>query len=139
MIIDKWDKRDTWLISHSTFTVEICRYLVPDSDNLGPNRWTVYAYIYPDHPIFTEFKGERFSQPAAVTLPFHGGVSFLNYYYDKYGHATCIQVGGDYNHLYDDRFSYHETREDAYEVFRDGEILANYLDEYNKVPRKNYD
>lgn len=96
-------------------------------DEQGEHRWCIYAYIYPKHPKFSEFKGSDMWQEAAGSLPLHCGCSFLQYHRNDTGGVTSVQVGCDYNHLGDDHYTRLATREDARSVFRDAEDLFELL------------
>ena len=90
--------------------------------DLDINRWNVYAYIYPKHPLFDKFKGNSFWQDATILFPFHCGVSFLKYHY-KDNCVTSIQVGSDYNHDGDNYYSHlNNTNEDS-SIFEDAKKL----------------
>lgn len=93
----------------------------------GPNRWNVYAYIYPSHPHFNAFSGESLFQDAAMKLEFHCGPSYVRPYSEQGKPIHCWQVGSDYNHLHDDRFTHMSTKEEATEVFYDAESLFEQL------------
>lgn len=127
----KWDYAERWCRRGQQFSVEVSRCSVDQSvkkDWDGVNRWAVYAYIYPDHPRFARFNGDRLFQEAAVELPLHCGPSLLRYHFNGFG-CTSVQVGSDYNHLHDDEFSHHLTKDSAFVQFNDAERLFRFLDE----------
>lgn len=134
---DQWRHKDIWKREGRFFLVEISRHSVDRFDpGEGPHRWCIYAYIYPQHPYFERFDvdGPMF-QEAASALPLHGGPSFFRAHYDRKGEKfTSIQVGADYNHLYDDRFCHDATREDAQEVFKDATHLFDWLEMQAEQP-----
>ena len=68
---NKWEHKEEWWKKGKEFLVVVRhhRAVVPEEFNLGPNRWAVYAYIYPDHPLFGNFQGPEMFQPAANSLP----------------------------------------------------------------------
>lgn len=131
-----WSRKDLWSRRGDGFCVEVSRHSVPLSNispELGEHRWCVYAYLSPDHPHFAKFDGTgSFFQEACAELPLHGGpisnASYLRYHYDADGKTTCIQVGADYGHLHDGRFS-HLTPEQASAVLFDGDRLFRWLTE----------
>ena len=122
----EWKHKDEWHKRGKDFLVVVSRHSVSVDEYGGPNRWAVYAYIYPDHPIFNSFDGPDMFQYAASTMPLHGGCSFLRYPMYK-SVITSVKVGADYNHLYDDNFGYYETKDEAYEVFNDAAQLFQWL------------
>ena len=114
------------------FMVQISRHGEPVMlsgcfDDLGEHCWCIYAYIYPKHPKFAEFKGTDMWQEATSSMPLHAGCSFFRYHYDDNGKVTSAQVGCDYNHLGDDYYTRLATREEARGVFRDAEDLFELL------------
>lgn len=98
----------------------------------GGQRWNVYAFIFPQHPVFAKFdlKSDDIWQPAAVAMPFHSGPSFIRRHFDQSGGVSCIQVGSDYNQDMDERYRWAETPEQAMGVFSDAIDLITYLLEY---------
>jgi len=125
-----WDHKEEWHRYGEHYLIVVKRYSVGKSlfdPFKGPQRWAVYAYIYPEHRLFNDFEGDSIWQPATTVLPLHGGASFLRWHYDRGGKPTSVQVGADYDHLDDGRFSHCETIEDAAEVFEDAERLFNHL------------
>lgn len=130
-----WSHEDIWKRCGDGFCVEISRHSEPLSDispELGPHRWCVYAYIYPQHPHFARFdKTDSFFHETCAVLPLHGGASYLRTHYLGDGAKSCVQVGADYNHLHDEHFT-HLTPEQAGEVFKDAENLFRWLTEKGK-------
>lgn len=126
---EPWDHKDVWRRRGNDFLVEVTRHSVTTSEidpYDGPNRWAVYAYIYPKHPHFAAFDGPRMWQDASAQLHLHGGCSLLEYPMYE-GKVTSAKVGADYHHLHDDRFTHYSTPEEAYEVFADAEELFEQL------------
>ena len=128
----EFDHKDEWRLSGNNFLVTVTRHTVniPEEYNfniLGQNRWAVYAYIYPEHKLFTLFDESVIYQDASRDLPLHAGPSFLKFHYDKHGEKLSVQVGTDYNHLYDDQFSYYVTKDEASKVFNDAIELFEHL------------
>lgn len=125
---DHWDHKDQWRKHGKNFLIVVERFNGrPDADDgTGPNRWAVYAYIYPKHPHFAAFEGPRMWQEAATCLPLHAYPSYLEYpMYD--GKVTSVKVGADYHHLHDTEYSHYATKEDASQVFADAERLFVWL------------
>ena len=128
--VSKWGHKDEWHQYGKDFLVVVKRYAVEPASfdsYQGPNRWGVYAYIYPKHQLFSGFCGPSMWQPAANALPLHGGPSLLRWHYSDDHKPTSVQIGADYNHLHDERFSKYTTADDAYEVFADAQQLFGYL------------
>jgi hypothetical protein len=131
-----WENKEEWRasgISPFAFSVTVTRHEVAPmhDENRGPHRWCVYAWIYPGHPRFKRFTDESIFQAAATELPLHGGViataTLVRKHYDAKGDVTSVQVGSDYSHLHDERFTHMATRDEASEVFRDAERLIQFL------------
>lgn len=122
-----------FLVTVKHHTVEVASYMGQED---GGNRWAVYAYIYPKHSYFGKFKGRDMHQEAASAMPLHCGPSFLRWHYNddpEHGPAS-VQVGCDYNHLYDDAFSFYSTEESADEVFSDARRLFAWLENIGATP-----
>lgn len=125
----QWDHKDVWRRRGKDFMVEISRHssgLSREYDSEGPNRWCVYAYIYPQHPHFAKFDGPQMWQDAASMLILHGGPSLLEYPMYE-GRVTSVKVGCDYHHLHDVRFTHMATAEEARRVFDDADELFDQL------------
>jgi len=133
--MNAWDKKQEWHKRGNNFLIVIRHHTRPSIPEYfideGENMWNVYAYIYPRHSIFKEFSGTDMFQESAINLPFHGGPSFLKFHYDDNGQKTSIQIGSDYSHLYDERFSHYKDLREAHEVIRDAESLFHYLEIHN--------
>lgn len=121
----EWEHKDKWHRHGKNFLVEVSRHNGTADHYDGPNRWAVYAYIYPQHPHFAKFEGPRMWQEAATSLPFHGGPSLLEYPMYE-GKVTSVKVGSDYHHLHDD-FTHYATKDEAYAVFADADELFDWL------------
>lgn len=128
--LDGWTPKWLYLKRGNGFCVEVQHYQVTATgDSLfdsGPNRWCVYAYIYPGHPEFGGFEGDEMCQEAALALPLHGGPSFLRWHRCTDGQPMSVQVGADYNHLGDDCGAW-DTPERACLVFYDAQQLVDWL------------
>lgn len=127
MSAEQYSHKDVWSRSGSNFAVQVTRHSTSSiDDHEGPNRWAVYAYIYPKHPHFANFEGPAMWQDAAAQLHFHRGPSLLEYPMYE-GKVTSVKVGADYHHLHDDRFTHYSTSKDAHEVFADADELFEQL------------
>jgi len=127
---DLWDHVEEWYKQGVDFRVMVKRWSFTETHwNLkeGSQVWNVYALIYPNHRLWDSFEGPDMFQPAASALPLHCGPTFLRYNLGQTGKIESLQVGSDYRHLGDERFSHCKTREDAWEVFQDAEELFTYL------------
>lgn len=132
-----WTHKDEWRLRHSTFMVTVEHFTLPVSDDRyrdGGHRWCVYAFIYPEHPLFSRFALRRLdgtkmviyrSEDCLSGAPLHGGCSLVRPHHDADGKVTSVQFGADYNHLHDRHFT-HETEFDG-EVKRDAEDLFDFL------------
>ena len=128
--MSKWDHKDEWRQRGKDFLVVVSRHQeAPSPYHLdeGLHRWAVYVYVYPPHRLFASFKGPDVRQPAVETFPLHSGPSLLRWHYDGIGAPLSVQVGADYNHLHDTRFTHYATPDAAREVFRDADRLFDYL------------
>ncbi len=127
---DVWSHVEEWHKWGVDFQVTVKRWSFPET-NLNPKEgrqvWNVYAFIYPNHWLWDSFEGPDMFQPAANDLPLHCGPTFLEYSIGQDGKVSSLEVGSDYHHLGDERFSHYETREAAWEVFQDAEELFAYL------------
>lgn len=126
----KWDYKEEWHRRGNDFLVVVRRHSVEPpslSPYKGQHRWAVYAYIYPKHRLFESFGGPQMWQPAATALPLHGGPSLLRWHTGDDGKPCSVQIGADYHHLHDDRFSGYATPSEACEIFGDADRLFNHL------------
>lgn len=119
-----WRHKDEWTKSGPNCLVKVSRH-----ETMGENRWCLYAYLYPKHPHFSKFEGDSMWQDAANFFNWHRGCSYLEYHRDNKGEVGSVQVGCDYNHLYDDQFLGMATKDDAWEVFVDADRLLGRLAE----------
>lgn len=133
-----WNPRKEWWHPGTHFLVVVKHYIDNPSEwaianlgvNEGPNRWNVYAYIYPGHPLFKKFfVRSRGSWPdICYQIPYlHGGVSYFHKHLNEKRKVSSYQVGSDYHHLHDNYFTYLEKPEEAEEVFQDAERLYDWL------------
>jgi hypothetical protein len=136
-----WTHKDEWKKPGKGFCVQVSRHEDPLReepacfDSEGPHRWAVYAYVYPKHPSFGSFKvdGNMWEQPS---LPGHSYPSYFKVHRDNEGVICSFQIGFDYHHDGDWRFTQHATREDAYEVFADAGELFDYLSKHTDATNK---
>jgi hypothetical protein len=130
--MSEWTRKDIWNRQHKAFSVQVSRHQVEAIqeggcyDQEGLHRWAVYAFVYPSHPLFERFDTNKgmWDQP---NLPGHSYVSFFKTHRNDSGATTSYQVGWDYNHDGDWRFTELASEAEAYEVFRDAEELFQYL------------
>ena len=123
-----WNHKDEWRLFGKDFMVVVSRHEESELCGDGKHRWCVYAYIYAKHPHFAKFDGPDMWQDAASCLPMHGGPTYLRYHRNDDAAVVSVQVGCDYNHIYDSRFTHYETKDDAYEVFNDAYELFQRLE-----------
>ena len=127
---DVWSHVEEWHKRGVDFQVTVKRWSFPESHwnpREGRQVWNIYAIIHTNHWLWDSFEGPDMFQPAANDLPLHCGPTFLEYHIGQDGKVESLQVGSDYHHLGDERFSHYKTREDAWEVFQDAEELFAYL------------
>lgn len=128
-----WDHKDEWRKFGRDFLVQVTRHNgTAEPYGEGPNRWNVYAFIYPKHPHFARFEGSQMWQAASSAMPLHGGASLLEYPMYE-GKVTSVKVGCDYYHLHDD-FTHFATKDEAHEVFADADKLFTWLSERAAIP-----
>ena len=128
--MNNWVHKDEWHRRGKDFLVTVKRHSVELSDlspHEGQHRWAVYAYIYPEHSYYKEFTTNEMWQSAALAMPLHCGPSYFRRHMDVDGKTTSVQVGADYHHLHDDRFSHYATDDDATRIFADADHLHDWL------------
>jgi hypothetical protein len=65
-------------------------------------------------------------------MPLHGGCTYTRIHLtEDCKEITSIQIGADYSHYRDERYSFMATKEDAYEVFFDAEHLYKWMQGYS--------
>jgi hypothetical protein len=135
--------KDVWTLICSGLTVEVVHFAVGNPNlNRGNGIWNYYVYIN-EHktPHFDKLwlkdRRVRFSpqSPERIThdyfnLPlvndagWHGGIT----YYAKHGHSKghrCIQIGCDFNHLWDEERGWDYALEDVlFEAMNTARLLA---------------
>lgn len=125
-----WKHSEQWHKRGNNFLIEVKHWTEePYHRDEGEHRWAVYAYIYPKHPYFNQFQGDGIWQDATTNMPLHGDCTFLHYYMQKDNEVTSIKVGADYHHMDDEPFTFHQTKEEAWKVFRDAEELFKWMEE----------
>ena len=130
--MDNWKRKELWHRRGEGYCVEVSHHTVPidDSERMttfaseGENRWCVYAYIYPEHPHFAKFEGDKMWQDAALALPLHGGPSMLRWHRDANCNPTSVQVGADYNHDGDSGYTHYDDAAEA-RLLEDMKFLAS--------------
>lgn len=129
-----WIHKDLWGRRGTNFLVQISRHEEPLPDTYqegwdeGPHRWCVYAFIYPEHPSYANFSGDKMWQDAALALPLHHGPSLLRWHRGEDGKPSSVQIGADYHHLGDERYTHAATLDRAYTVMHDAEELFKHLE-----------
>lgn len=127
--MSEWDKKTLWIKRGKNFAVEVSRHNGPALDpSDGVNRWCVYAYIYPKHPHFAAFSGDRLFQDATNCMPLHGDCSYLRYHLNSDGTYASIQVGADYSHFNDGHYTHMNDEKEAASVFADADELFTWLE-----------
>jgi hypothetical protein len=126
---DRLRHADEWTIRGLNYCIVVRRHSVEPSGGDGPHRWCVYAYVYPMHRLFPAMHQQLYTwkEPYA-SMPLHGGCSLRQVHMGVFA-VSSIQVGADYNHLYDTAYTWMETREEATPVFRDAFNLWNHFHE----------
>ncbi len=128
----KWEHKDEWKQSGNGFLVVVTRHWTT-SISYGEegmvNRWCVYAYIYPSHPLFKVACEKSGNEEPLIGLPFHGGISLKRLHFNEKHEITAVQLGADYGHCGDERFEQYRTKEDACVVFCGAFLLFNRLNE----------
>ncbi len=126
----EWSHRDVWHRIGKNFRVEIVHAIEKPlprwARQEGPNRWFVYAYIYPSHPRFARIVGDDIWQDATNDLNMHGGCTFLQWHKDNANVVQSIKVGADYRHAWDEAYTHADSLESS-GVGRDAEELFNLL------------
>jgi len=140
--------RKEWSRKGGTFNVQVVNHFKDVSATMatyaehglsqddGGQRWNVYAFIFPVHPLFALFdpKSDSFYQDVIAEMPFHSGASYLRRHFNDKGEVVCYQVGSDYNHLCDERFTRAYEPDEAGSVFRDACDLFEHLERAVAAP-----
>lgn len=117
MTFSSWHKSEKMIKGGDNFKVEIVRW----GGYNNTNNWNVYCYIYPEHPYF-----DKVCNKETDFLYFHRGISFREVHRDNNNNITSIQLGSDYQHMFDE-FSSINNFEEATDIVRDAEKLYNQL------------
>ena len=114
-----WKHKDEYKKEGDKCAVVVSRHTGYDD---AEHRWCVYLYIYPGHPRFDQFNpdGDMWSQPH---YDCHSYVSLFKVHRRDSGEVGSYQLGWDYNHDGDHRFSEYATADQAGSVFWDAERL----------------
>lgn len=132
----RFERKTLWHARGKNFLVEVMHREVEDMDYRAPNRWNVYAYIYPGHPRFDKITppaSSLYPPPGTDGLHFHGGilgaVTLFRVHRGDDGSITSYQFGSDYNHLHDDwaRETRCPNEGETNGIFRDAEKLFDQL------------
>lgn len=128
-----WDHKDIWRKREDKFLIEISRHEVDYKEkDKGSSRWCIYIYIYPGYFLFEKILKEGRHSDIINDMPLHGGESYFQKHINEKGEITSIQIGADYDHLHDDRYSFYNTKENASSVFADADNLFNWAKINNK-------
>lgn len=123
-----WKPRHTWTDHADTFAVEVSRHTSNSFLDEGPNRWCIYVYIYPKHPLFAQIDlNGGIWQNLPEDLHLHGGCTSFTVYKSYGGEITSVKIGCDYSHYGDDHYMRMGTKEEAKSVFSDAEELFNWM------------
>ena len=117
-----YEHKELWSRRSGTFCVEVSRH-ENRYQSSGPNVWCVYIYLYAKHPRFVHV-----ASGGELGFDLHGGETYRRIHRNEKGNPSCVQIGCDYNHLYDERFTDFDTKEDALEVFFDADKLFAWAD-----------
>lgn len=110
---------------HKDFSIELKHWTleVPSMDSMGygPNKWNLYVYIRPSHPLFALIKAdcEEWNDPNIQAMNLHGGCTYCEM------DNQTLKVGCDYCHLNDQRFTYADEPTD--ELLADAENLWKHM------------
>ena len=122
-----WKKQNAWVLRHTRFSIEVNH--IPRNEYDG-NRWFVYAYIYPSHPLFQLIEAENIFDPVLGSLTLHGGCTYNSWCRDSSGKVISKKIGCDYQHEWDNYGDYDEK--DVGVIFYDAEILCQELENWRK-------
>ena len=123
-------KKTSWahIDDAGTYRVELAHWPDGAYGERGPNRWAVYVFVYPKHPLFARFIGRDLWQEATSGLPGHSYCSFLKCHTDDDGKPCSWQAGWDYGHDTDARYS-HYTADEAGVFLYDVERMIDAMEE----------
>lgn len=130
--MSKYDKIEHWVRRGRTFAVEV-RHHICTLELHGIHRWCVYVFLYPTHAKFREAMEPEFAVCSLPNAPLHRGATFRRTHLNEDGtDIVSVEVGADYNHLHDERFTWMATPEDAREVFADADALFDWAEANSK-------
>lgn len=92
--------------------------------NDAGNRWFIYVYLYPKHPLFEgNSRSDEYSSETGIN--FHCGCTYKDRMFDSNGNIKCVKIGCDYVHYGDDIYSeidvsdtHNFIKSDAEEIFK---------------------
>jgi hypothetical protein len=124
--------REEWRREGSGFLVSVKHHTEPIDKEFGTSkgghRWAVYAYVYPSHPRFATLRESmEIFDPVLGDWPLHGGCSRIHVYRLNGTEISGYEIGADYGHLGDDRFTFCDTPDMATRVFFDADLLFEFL------------
>ncbi len=127
-----WQPKEEWSFTdNKSFRVTVKHWVNDWADSTGrrgPDNWNVYIHVYPAHPHFPLFNADMDSGDSACqAYDFHGGATYFTAHRKK-DSVSSYEIGCDYAHLYDERFSRMATKDQAREVFLDAENLVRYME-----------
>ena len=137
MKIEDFSHEDVWKTNGKNFSINIVRWTSKEQSmfdqELGENKWNIYANIYKKHPAFPLIGESIYDVPEEIETLFHCGCTFNMWFYNNKSEPCSKKIGCDYSHLGDEKFSFMTDREDAKEVFEDAIYLFNKLEEMEKT------
>lgn len=129
-----WKHKDLWKQCFNTFCVEISRHSIESNPTKkdGGNRWAIYIYIYPSNKYFELFKANNWACSSlfktGLDIPLHKGQSYAVEWINKDFSIASIQIGCDYNHEYDEYYSFY-TKDDIQVFIHDAQKIIDWLKE----------
>lgn len=132
IVAEDWNHKDEWRRNGRGFMVSVSRHHVDSGEDA--NCWCVYAYVYPKHRIFDALDKSNDAGVLAGCggLSCHSYVSLYKVHRNDAGAVLSVQIGWDYNHDGDYRFTTYATPDDAHRVFWDAGELFKQLEEMNR-------
>ena len=144
--MNEWSHKDTWTASAKrnghTCVVEVKRHTKEwvkrhgEAGNPyfeGENGWCMYAWIYPEHPLFVRIDSSKteWENEAIQGMPLHRGCTYFKPHFSPAKEITSYEIGCDYSHYRDDHFAHYATKEEAREIFDDADELMEWLLSYS--------
>ena len=129
------EKQEHWKNRQDTFLIDIVHWTSPHYEIIDgkfvdvgiKNHWNVYAYIYPNHPLFDKFlcqNDEYWRNEYISNSPLHGCSLYRKH--ESNSKITAIQFGSDYGHI-DDDYIHVDNIDSAYCIQADAELLFEYI------------